>query len=608
MNTTAQCTEYANQSPEHVLKHVFGYDEFRGHQKDIIDTVINGENCCVLMPTGAGKSLCYQIPALCREGVGIIVSPLIALMQDQVLALKQLGIRAAAINSMRNSSEIAETIRAMKSGEIDLVYVAPERLLMDNFLSILDQCPLSLFAIDEAHCISQWGHDFRREYTQLHILRNRHPDIPIIAVTATADTRTRHDIQSGLSIDKLYCSGFDRPNITYEVLVKQSPMKQLQSFLKDRDKNESGIIYCLSRRKVEDTAQKLTEMGYNAYPYHAKLDPKVREIYQNKFLREEGVIMVATIAFGMGINKPDVRFVAHLDLPKNIEAYYQETGRAGRDGLPATVWMVYGMQDVALQRSMINDSDASDEQKRIQNQKLGALLGYCEAAHCRRQILLKYFGDDSQPCNNCDTCLNPPKTFDGTLAAQKMLSCIYRTGQRFGSGHVIDVILGKTSDRIKQFGHSTLSTYGIGKDFTQKQWQSIIRQLVASDIISVDVMGHNTIQITPKGAQFLKEKQSLQLTEPEAGKKEITKQLRQEAHKLDTPEEEDLFVALKAKRMEIAKEHNVPPYVIFHDKTLLEFVRQHPTNINELGNIKGVGESKLENYGDDFLDVLKEHF
>ena len=608
MKTAAQLAEHTNQTPEHVLKHVFGYDKFRGHQKDIIDTVINGDNCCVLMPTGAGKSLCYQIPALCREGVGIVVSPLIALMQDQVLALRELGIRAAAINSMRDSSEIAETIRAMKAGEIDLVYVAPERLLMDNFLSILDQCPLSLFAIDEAHCISQWGHDFRREYTQLHILRERHPDIPVIAVTATADTRTRHDIQSGLQIDKLYCSGFDRPNITYEVLVKQSPLKQLQSFLKTRDKNESGIVYCLSRRKVEDTAQKLTEMGYNAYPYHAKLDPKVREIYQNKFLREEGIIMVATIAFGMGINKPDVRFVAHLDLPKNIEAYYQETGRAGRDGLPATAWMVYGMQDVALQRSMINDSDASEEQKRIQNQKLAALLGYCEAAHCGRQVLLKYFGDDSQACNNCDTCLNPPKTFDGTLAAQKMLSCIYRTGQRFGSGHVIDVILGKTSDRIKQFGHNTLSTYGIGKDFTQKQWQSIIRQLVASDIISVDVMGHNTIHITPKGAEFLKEKQSIQLTEPEAGKKELTKQLKQEAYKLDTPEEEALFTALKAKRMEIAKEHNVPPYVIFHDKTLLEFVKHHPTNLNELGSIRGVGESKLDNYGDEFLEVLKEHF
>jgi len=588
-----------NRNPQEILSSIFGYDAFRGEQEDIINNVIDGKSCAVLMPTGSGKSLCYQIPALCRDGTGIIISPLIALMDDQVIALKELGIKAAAIHSGLDYPKLCQTLSDLESGNLDLIYVAPERLVNDQFLDVLDNIPLALFAVDEAHCISQWGHDFRPEYRQISLLRTRYPDVPCIAVTATADAPTRKEITERLNLPKLYVAGFDRPNITYNVAIKNNPKSQFLKFLKTRERSESGIIYCLSRRKVEDTAAWLSAQGYNALPYHARLDPALRAENQERFLREEGIIMVATIAFGMGINKPDVRFVAHLDLPKNIEAYYQETGRAGRDGLPATAWMVYGLQDLALQRQMIENGDSAPEQKRIERQKLTAFLGYCETATCRRQVLLKYFDDNGEPCKNCDTCNHPPKTFDGTIAAQKLLSCIYRTDQMFGSGYVIDVLLGKSNERMEKFGHTGVSTFGIGTEHGSKEWQSIIRQLVAMGFIYVDMDAHGGLKITQDGADFLRDKPTLQLRlDPQtisggssANPKTDPMQV------LESETDKELFTALKAQRMDIAKEHNVPPYVVFHDKTLLALTINKPTSLNEMSNIPGIGQSKLEKYG-----------
>lgn len=610
MSSSAQATSHALPSPDAILSSVFGYSEFRGEQRQIIEDVIAGRSCGVLMPTGSGKSLCYQIPALCRAGTGIIVSPLIALMQDQVVALRELGIKAAAIHSGLDYPELYQAMNDLRGGRLDLVYVAPERLVNDEFLDILDNIPLSLFAIDEAHCISQWGHDFRPEYRQISLLRTRYPKVPCIAVTATADTPTRKDIIERLSLPKLYVAGFDRPNITYVVSVKNNPRTQFLQFLKTRQADESGIVYCLSRNKVEETAAWLEGQGYKALPYHARLDKDVRTRNQERFLKEEGIIMVATIAFGMGINKPDVRFVAHLDLPKNIEAYYQETGRAGRDGLPSVAWMVYGLQDLALQRQMIESSDSPPEQKMIERQKLTALLGYCESATCRRQVLLHYFDDTGEPCGNCDTCLNPPKTFEGTVAAQKIISCIYRTGQMFGSAYVIDILLGRDNERIQKLGHASLSTYGIGTEYSAKEWQSLIRQLVARGLLFVDMDAHGGLKITDAGRQFLKDKGGLQLRlDPQvtggSGDSAVSSRKSDPALSLERDADKELFAALKALRLSIAKEQNVPPYVVFHDKTLIDMVLRKPKTSADLATVPGVGQSKLAKYGQGFLDVIR---
>ena len=594
-------------SPKDVLSSVFGYKAFRGEQEQIINDLIAGQSCGVLMPTGSGKSLCYQIPSICMHGTGIIVSPLIALMNDQVIALREAGVKAAAIHSGIESGALRDTYDNLRRGALDMVYVAPERLVNDGFLDILDNIPIALFAIDEAHCISQWGHDFRPEYRQVSILRTRYPKTPCIAVTATADMATRKDIIERLSLPKLYVAGFDRPNISYYVSIKDNPRSQLMRFLKARNEGESGIIYCLSRKKVEETAKWLVGQGYNALAYHARLDQDLRAHNQERFIKEEGVIMVATIAFGMGIDKPDVRFVAHLDLPKNIEAYYQETGRAGRDGLPAVAWMVYVLQDLALQRQMIEGSDAPEAQKRISRQKLTAFLGYCETATCRRQVLLNYFNDDGEPCGNCDTCLSPPETFNGSIAAQKIMSCILRTGQIYGGGYVIDVLLGQTNERIKNLGHQSLSTFGIGTEHTSKEWQSLLRQLVARGLLYVDMDAHGAIKITQEGVDFLKTKPALLLRlDPKSvgGASSNSSTKTDPALMLERECDQTLFMALKALRMNIAKENNVPPYVVFHDKTLIEMVLFKPSNLAAMSNIPGVGKSKLDKYGQLFLDEL----
>lgn len=592
-----------------ILQKTYGYNHFRGQQAEIIAHVNAGKHAFVLMPTASGKSLCYQIPSLCRKGVGIIISPLIALMQDQVDALRQLGIKAAAINSSMHVSDISQTKEMIRQGTIDMVYVAPERLLMDDFLHLLDQSPLALFAIDEAHCISQWGHDFRPHYTQLSILKDRFPNIPRIALTATADGPTRKDIVERLHLNdgKSFIAGFDRPNIHYSIVEKDNYRPQLLSFLKTNHQGESGIVYCLSRKMVEDVAEWLCGQGYNALPYHAGLDAHIRAKNQERFLRDDNMIMVATIAFGMGIDKPDVRFVAHLSLPKNIEAYYQETGRAGRDGLPSNAIMFSGMADVAMLRSFIDESNADDNQKRIENQKLNALIGLCEAACCRRKVILEYFGDTCSPCGNCDTCNHPPRTFDATIAAQKALSCVYRTGQRFGVTYLIDVLHGKADERIVQFNHDKISTFGIGKDFGKQEWQSIFRQLVAQNLLMVDITHHGGLKLTMQGEEFLRQKQTLQLrqytgkTKVEKLSKEKTTASTSFEHKSDHA----LFEALKAKRLELAKAQNLPPYVIFHDKTLRELTLLKPKSVSAMSSISGVGEKKMERYGEVFLKVIE---
>lgn len=604
MNTPCHKIDF-QQSPKDVLSSVFGYDSFRGEQEQIINDIVSGNSCAVLMPTGSGKSLCYQIPSICMNGTGIIVSPLIALMNDQVIALREAGVNAAAIHSGLDYAELQTTLNDLRNGNLDMVYVAPERLVNDSFLNILDTITIALFAIDEAHCISQWGHDFRPEYRQVSLLRTRYPDTPCIAVTATADTATRKDIVEKLSLPKMYVAGFDRPNISYYVAIKDNPRTQILRFLKARGDGESGIIYCLSRKKVEDTAAWLNQKGYNALPYHGRLDSKIRAHNQERFIKEEGIIMVATIAFGMGIDKPDVRFVAHLDLPKNIEAYYQETGRAGRDGLPSVAWMVYGLQDLVLQRQMIEGSDAPEEQKRIERQKLTAFLGYCESATCRRQVLLKYFDDHGEPCGNCDTCLHPPKTFDGSIPAQKLLSCVLRTHQMFGSGYLIDMLLGKTNERMAQRGHDSLSTFGIGTEHSKKEWQSLTRQLVARGFLYADMDSYGALKMTQHGVDFLKEKPALQMRLEQkkiGGSSSRTK--TDPLAMLEDEEDQNLFVILRALRMDIAKENDVPPYVVFHDKTLIEMILKKPQSLEEMGMIPGVGRSKLDKYGHIFLDKL----
>ena len=593
-----------------ILNSLYGYDSFRGHQADIIEHVAEGNNALVLMPTGGGKSLCYQIPSLLRDGVGIIISPLIALMQDQVGAMQQLGVKAAFLNSSLSRSEQNDIEQQLMAGQLDLLYIAPERLIQPYVLDMLGRCRLALFAIDEAHCVSQWGHDFRSDYLALSLLAERFSAIPRIALTATADIRTRKEIIERLSLEgaKAYISGFDRPNIRYAIANKTTPKKQLLAFLQHR-KSEAGIVYCLSRKKVEDTAEWLSQQGYNALPYHAGLPSQLRQTHQNRFLREDGVIIVATIAFGMGIDKPDVRFVAHLDLPKSIEAYYQETGRAGRDGQPADVWMVYGLQDVVRLQQMAQGSDGSEQFKRAERHKLDAMLGLCEVTSCRRKVLLRYFADDApNQCGNCDNCQMPPETWDATEAAQKVLSCVYRTGQRFGLVHVMDVLQGKENEKVLQHGHEKLSTFGIGSDTHEAQWRSVIRQLVVRGFLRVDLEGYSALQLTDLCRPVLKGEQELHLRKEEVkapslkGSKAGSKK---SAGKVQiAPEDQGLWEELRECRKYLSEEHNVPPYVIFHDATLKEMLDVMPMSGSELLTLTGVGDSKLEKYGADFIEII----
>jgi len=594
-----------------ILNSLYGYDSFRGHQADIIEHVAEGNNALVLMPTGGGKSLCYQIPSLLREGVGIIISPLIALMQDQVGAMQQLGVKAAFLNSSLSRSEQNDIEQQLMAGQLDLLYIAPERLIQPYVLDMLGRCRLALFAIDEAHCVSQWGHDFRSDYLALSLLAERFSAIPRIALTATADIRTRKEIIERLSLEgaKAYISGFDRPNIRYAIANKTTPKKQLLAFLQHR-KSEAGIVYCLSRKKVEDTAEWLSQQGYNALPYHAGLPSQLRQTHQNRFLREDGVIIVATIAFGMGIDKPDVRFVAHLDLPKSIEAYYQETGRAGRDGQPADAWMVYGLQDVVRLQQMAQGSDGSEQFKRAERHKLDAMLGLCEVTSCRRKVLLRYFADDApNQCGNCDNCQMPPETWDATEAAQKVLSCVYRTGQRFGLVHVMDVLQGKENDKVLQHGHEKLSTFGIGSDTHEAQWRSVIRQLVVRGFLRVDLEGYSALQLTDLCRPVLKGEQELHLRKEEVKAPSLKGASKsggkKSAGKVQiAPEDQELWEELRECRKYLSEEHNVPPYVIFHDATLKEMLDVMPMSGSELLTLTGVGDSKLEKYGADFIEII----
>ena len=594
-------------TPLSILNEVFGYPAFRGQQAEIVEQVAGGGDALVLMPTGGGKSLCYQIPALLRPGTALVVSPLIALMQDQVAALLEAGVRAACLHSGQTAQEADRAGRTFMAGELDLLYVSPERLLSPYFAHQLGQAArhgLALFAIDEAHCVSQWGHDFRPEYLKLGFLHERWPEVPRIALTATADETTRKEIIANLQLGgaRVFIASFDRPNIRYQIVEKANARAQLLAFLRAEHAGEAGIVYCLSRRKVEETAAFLCGEGFRALAYHAGMDAPDRTRNQAAFLREDGVVMVATIAFGMGIDKPDVRFVAHLDLPKSIEGYYQETGRAGRDGLPADAWMAYGLADVVQQRRMIAESPADERHKRVASAKLDALLGLCETSACRRQRLLAYFGEESGPCGNCDTCLEPPQTWDGTEAARKALSCVYRTGQRFGAGHVIGVLLGRDDERVRQWGHDRLSTYGIGADIAEKEWRGIFRQLVALGLLAVD-HAHGALQLTAASRPVLKGEQSVPLRRaPEKRKAAPAKSRRIDAEL--TAEEHALFERLRAWRAATAKEHGVPAYVILHDATLLELVRERPHNLDAMRHVSGIGARKLENFGEALLELL----
>ncbi len=595
------------QRAQHLLESVFGYDAFRHSQAEVIGALLAGQDALTLMPTGGGKSLCYQIPALVRPGCGVVVSPLIALMQDQVDALRQLGIRAAFLNSTLDPASARATEEALQAGELDLLYVAPERLLTERMLNLLDQSAVSLFAIDEAHCVSQWGHDFRPEYQRLSVLHERFPAVPRIALTATADARTRQEIIDQLQLQQaaVFVNSFDRPNIHYAISEGANPREQLWRFLEREHPADAGIVYCLSRKKVEAVAEWLTDRGRVALPYHAGLPADVRQAHQQRFLREEGVIVVATIAFGMGIDKPDVRFVAHLNLPKSIEAYYQETGRAGRDGLPANAWMAYGLQDVITLRQMMLEGEGSEQYKRIAQHKLEAMLGLCELTTCRRQALLAYFGEgQTEPCGNCDNCRTPPETWDGTETAQKALSCVYRTGQRFGVAYLVDVLLGKDDERIRRNGHDRLSTFGIGEGLSGPEWRGVFRQLLAQGYLQTDLDGYGTLRLSEKCRPVLRGEEGVRLRRQRKPEK-VKRPRAAPAVDLD-PLDQPLYDALRDRRTALAQEQGVPPYVIFHDSTLREMAALRPQSLRELHTVSGVGEQKLERYGEIFLAVIQD--
>ena len=588
-----------------ILQDTFGYEAFRAPQAEVIDTLVRGGDALLLMSTGGGKSLCYQIPAMIRPGCGIVVSPLIALMQDQVAALKQLGIKASFLNSTLTQDEITAIEACLRRGELDLLYVAPERLTQPRTLALLKSVTISLFAIDEAHCVSQWGHDFRVDYLALNLLHEEFPSVPRVALTATADARTRQEIVKNLALSNAeeFVVGFDRPNIQYRINLKTNPRNQLLQFLKTEHAKDAGIVYCLSRKKTEDTAAWLQQQGFKALAYHAGLPAETRAEHQRRFLAEEGVIVVATIAFGMGIDKPDVRFVAHLDLPKTIEAYYQETGRAGRDGNAATAWMVYGFQDVTKLRQMLDSAQGDEQHKRVEQIKLNAMLGFCELTTCRRHALLAYFDEAAaEQCGNCDTCLTPVETWDGTEAAQKAISVIYRTNQRFGVSHLVDVLLGKASDKISQFGHDQLSLYGIGQEHSAQAWQSVFRQLVAAGHVVADPERFGGLALTEKCRPLLKGQDTI------AFRLDPVQKTSKKLSKAPLPDDIDVGIweALRAHRRELAEVQGVPPYVIFHDSTLQAMAEQMPSSLAEFGALPGVGERKLEKYGDGFLQVIRQ--
>jgi len=598
-------------SPHALLQRVFGHAGFRGQQQAIVEHLADGGDALVLMPTGGGKSLCYQVPSLLRGGTGLVISPLIALMQDQVDALRQLGVRAEYLNSTLDADTAQRIERALLAGELDLLYVAPERLLTPRFLSLLDRARIALFAIDEAHCVSQWGHDFRREYRELTILHERWPEVPRIALTATADPPTQREIAERLQLEEArwFVSSFDRPNIRYTVVEKTDGRRQLQDFLRAHQ-GEAGIVYCLSRRKVEETAEFLAGHGFKALPYHAGLDAEIRATNQRRFLREDGIVMVATIAFGMGIDKPDVRFVAHVDLPKSLEGYYQETGRAGRDGEPAEAWLSYGLGDVVLLKQMIEQSESAEERKQVERRKLDQLLGYCETLRCRRQVLLAGFGEEyPTPCGNCDNCLHPAETWDATDAARKALSTVYRTGQRFGVAHLIDVLRGSESERIQQFGHDRLGVYAIGKDLDANTWRSVFRQLVAGGLLDVDIEGYGGLRLSAASRSVLTGGDTVRLRKPVKRSKTRDGRDRDGAPRpqIDiAPIDRPLFDALRDWRARTAREQNVPAYVIFHDATLRTIASERPLTRQALARIGGVGGAKLDRYGEEVLEVVEE--
>ena len=598
-------------TPRSVLREVFGYNDFRGSQQQVIEQVASGGDAVVLMPTGGGKSLCYQIPALLRPGLGVVVSPLIALMKDQVDALRQLGVRAAALNSRLSPAEAGAVERAVGNGAFDLLYVSPERLTTKRCLDLLARSRLALFAVDEAHCISQWGHDFRPEYQQLSILRERFPGIPLMALTATADEPTRRDIitRLGLADAPVFAAGYDRANLFYQVVAKRRPLEQLWQFLMARHPTDAGIVYCFTRRAAEETAAWLAARGRIALPYHAGLEPALRERNQERFLREEGVVIAATIAFGMGIDKPNVRFVAHLDAPKNLEAYYQETGRAGRDGLPADAWMTYGIADVMNLLRLIDANEAGERQTRIERQKTEALIGYCETVACRRQALLGYFGERDHPaCGNCDNCREPPATWDGTVAAQKALSAVYRTGERFGAHYLADLLLGVENERIRRFGHDQLKTFGVGGELDRQSWLSVFRQLTAQGHVVPDLGGHGGLSLGPGAAEILRGAAKVQFRLDPERKREARRQRGGAGSPTAAaglePAAQSLWEALRGWRLAEARRQELPPYVIFHDATLIEIARRRPASLAALAQISGLGHSKLERYGKFVLEVV----